>query len=333
MAAGPGAGCQAVRKTVPNQLHAIGTVEAYSTVSVKSQIDGKIVAGPFQGRTGREQGRPAVHDRSAPVRGAITSGPGQSRPRPSAASGPMMKSATIPAEGGRRLARAIRPGPGVRRRRCEPRSTADQAAEQTARLNLEYTEIPSPIDGRTGNLMLHPGNLVKANADTRDGRDQSDQADLRGLSTSPKRSCAGPPRHGRRISSPCRCGPGAASDRRLRSSGMLSFVDNTVDADHRHHSAQGAIRQQDQRLWPGQFVDVTLTLSERPDTMLVPSPGDANWTGGSFVFVVEPDMKGQGAPGGRGRHRSRARRSSRAASRAAKPWSPTANCGWFRAPR
>ena len=40
---------------------------------------------------------------------------------------------------------------------------ADQAAVQTAKLNLGYTEIRSPIDGRTGNLMLHPGNLVKAN--------------------------------------------------------------------------------------------------------------------------------------------------------------------------
>ena len=76
---------QAVMKTVPIQLQAIGTIEAYSTVSMRAQIDGKIAADSFPRRPGRQKGRPAGHDRSAPARGGPASGPGQSGPRPRAA--------------------------------------------------------------------------------------------------------------------------------------------------------------------------------------------------------------------------------------------------------
>ena len=76
---------QAVQKTVPIQLHAIGTVEAYSTVSVRSQIDGKIAEVHFHEGENVKRGDLLVTIDPRPLASGAASGPGQSRPRPRAA--------------------------------------------------------------------------------------------------------------------------------------------------------------------------------------------------------------------------------------------------------
>jgi multidrug efflux system membrane fusion protein len=83
----------------------------------------------------------------------------------------------------------------------------------------------------------------------------------------------------------------AASER-----GTLSFIDNAVNATTGTFELKGLFANAAERLWPGQFVDVTLTLSELPDTILVPSQAVQTGQDGTFVFVVEQDMSAKAHP-------------------------------------
>jgi membrane fusion protein, multidrug efflux system len=83
----------------------------------------------------------------------------------------------------------------------------------------------------------------------------------------------------------------APDDKKTEVQGKLSFVDNTVDPTTGTIQLKGLFGNQDQKLWPGQFVDTYLTLSERPDAVLVPSQAVQTGNDGSYVFVVDPKMK------------------------------------------
>jgi membrane fusion protein, multidrug efflux system len=288
---------QAVLKTVPIQLHAIGTVEAYSTVSIRSQIDGKIAEIHFHEGQDVKKGDLLVTIDPRPLQAALRQAQANlARDRAQLAQA---------VNDEKRYSYLLAQGVGSREQSDQAHATAqalratvmaDQAAEQTAQINLGYTEIRSPIDGRTGNLMLHPGNLVKANdaASTIVVINQikpiyvdfnvpeKDLDEVRRDMTGHQLAVLVRPRS-RELQ--------AASE-----SGTLSFIDNTVNPDTGTFELKGLLPNPTERLWPGQFVDVTLTLSELPDTILVPSQAVQTGQDGSFVFVVERDMTAKTRP-------------------------------------
>ncbi len=288
---------QAVQKTVPIQLHAIGTVEAYSTVSVRSQIDGKIAEVHFHEGQDVRKGDPLVTIDPRPLEASLHQAQANlARDRA------QLAQAT---NDDKRYGYLLEQHVGSREQYDQAHATAqalratvmaDQAAEQTAQLNLEYTEIRSPIDGRTGNLMLHPGNLVKANDSASAivvinqlqpiyvdfNVPEKDLDEVRRDMSGHQLAVLVRPRS-RELQ--------AASE-----SGTLSFIDNAVNANTGTFELKGIFANQTQRLWPGQFVDVTLTLSELPDTILVPSQAVQTGQDGSFVFVVERDMSAKTRP-------------------------------------
>jgi membrane fusion protein, multidrug efflux system len=288
---------QAVRKTVPIELHAIGTVEAYSTVSVRSQIDGKIAEVHFHEGEDVKKGDLLVTIDPRPLEAALHQAEANlARDRAQLAQaandekryGYLLEQSVgsrVQAEQAHATAQALR-----------ATVMADQAAEQTAKLNLEYTEIRSPIDGRTGNLKLHPGNLVKGNDATNAivvinqvkpiyvdfNVPEKDLDEVRRDMNGHQLAVLVRPRS-RELQ--------AASER-----GTLSFIDNAVNATTGTFELKGLFANAAERLWPGQFVDVTLTLSELPDTILVPSQAVQTGQDGTFVFVVEQDMSAKAHP-------------------------------------
>lgn len=288
---------QAVRRTVPIQLHAIGTVEAYSTVSVRSQIDGKIAEVHFHEGQDVKKGDLLVTIDPRPLEAALHQAAANlARDRAQLAQA---------ANDEKRFAYLLEQGVGSREQADQAHATAqalratvmaDEAAEQTARINLGYTEIRSPIDGRTGNLMLHPGNLVKAN-DAAGAMvvinqikpiyvdfnvPEKDLDEVRRYMTGHQLAVLARPRSGEAQ---------AAAE-----SGSLSFIDNAVNVSTGTFELKGLFANEAERLWPGQYVDVTLTLSELPDTILVPSQAVQTGQDGSFVFVVEQDMSARPRP-------------------------------------
>ena len=173
-------------------------------------------------------------------------------------------------------------------------SQADEAAVETARLNLAYCRITAPIPGRTGGLLVHPGNIVKANDDSALVVINQVEPDLRhvrgarGASSRTSRSAPRPaPPDGRRA---LPNGPG-----RRRPTGELTFIDNAVDTTTGTINLKATFPNRDRALWPGQFANVSLTLAIDEDAVVAPDarrsrPGQS----GTYVYVVKPDDDGRG---------------------------------------
>jgi multidrug efflux system membrane fusion protein len=162
---------------------------------------------------------------------------------------------------------------------------ADKAAVENARLQLSYCNIAAPIDGRTGSLMVHAGNIVHANDNNplvvinqvtptyvqfAIPESQLDQVRARGGVGVPV------------TASPQNGGAPLAT-------GKLSFIDNAVDATTGTITLKAIYPNQDRALWPGQFVTVAMTLQERPNAVVVPSQAVQTGQRGQYVYVVKQD--------------------------------------------
>ncbi|HEY2829549.1 MAG TPA: efflux RND transporter periplasmic adaptor subunit [Thermoanaerobaculia bacterium] len=163
---------------------------------------------------------------------------------------------------------------------------ADRAAIQNAELQLSYCDIRSPLDGRTGQLVVHQGNLVKANDTTalvvinqvqpvnvQFAIPERQLADLRARGFSNVPVSAMPQ------------GAGMHSE-----DGKLSFVDNTVDATTGTINLKASFPNADRALWPGQYVNVAVTLSILPGATVIPAQAVQNGQHGQYVYVVKNDQ-------------------------------------------
>ncbi len=288
---------QAVERTVPIQLKAIGTVEAYSTVSVRSQIDGEIAEIHFREGDDVKKGDLLVTIDPRPFQAALRQAEANlARDRAQLAQA---------VNDEKRYGYLLEQGVGSREQYDQAHATAealrgtmmaDRAAVQTAQINLGYTEIRSPIDGRAGNLMLHAGNLVKAN-DAGSAIVVINQIRPIYVDFNVPEKDLGQVRdamNGHQLAVTAR--PRSRQADVATEEGRLTFIDNTVNATTGTFELKGLFSNQAERLWPGQFVDVTLTLSEMPDTILVPSQAVQTGQDGSFVFVVAHDLSAQPRP-------------------------------------
>lgn len=162
---------------------------------------------------------------------------------------------------------------------------ADDAALRNIEVQLSYTEIRSPIDGRTGNLMIKQGNVVKAN--------DVDLVTINQLQpiyvtfTVPEARLADVKRYMTQGKVKVLAGPSDSSD---VETGELSFIDNAVDTTTGSIKLKGTFENASRKLWPGQFVRVTLRLGSARDALLVPTEAVQSGQEGQFVFVVKSDM-------------------------------------------
>jgi multidrug efflux system membrane fusion protein len=275
----------AMQRDIPLEVKAVGTVEAYSNVQVKSMIAGEITREGFaEGQDVRRGDLLFVID-SRPYQAALAQAQGNLA-RDSA------QEANARAQG-TRYAALFKEGVVSREQydsitaaadALKQALEADRAAVETAKVNLTYTTIFSPIDGRTGNLMVHRGNVVKAN-------------DISILSINQvqpiyatfavpemylpeiKRSQAG-----RKLVVTVR-----VPNEPKPAEGMLTFIDNTVDPATGMIKLKATFTNHDRRLWPGQFADVSMTLSTDKNAVLIPSAAVQTGQNGQYVFVVKPD--------------------------------------------
>jgi multidrug efflux system membrane fusion protein len=169
----------------------------------------------------------------------------------------------------------------------------DEAALETARLNLSYCTIAAPISGRTGGLLVHPGNLVKANDDralvlinqvepifVTFAVPESALADVK------KRAVAG----GLKVSA-LPNGPGA-----VPSEGVLTFVDNAVDATTGTINLKATFPNLERALWPGQFANVSLVLATDAGATVAPNTAVQPGQAGSLVYVIKDDESVEARP-------------------------------------
>ena len=279
---------KAVRKTVAQRLHAIGRVEAYSTVQIKSQITGQLMIVHFKEGQDVKKGDLLFTIDPRPFEAALNQSLAALN-RDKAQADQLMSDYN-------RYQTLLQERVGSQQQYDEAASkyesmratvAADRANVETARLNLAYTQITSPIDGRTGNLILHEGNLVKENADTAMvviNQIKPVYVDF----ALPEQELAGVRTSMATHQLPVDVrSPGKTQE---TTHGQLSFVDNSVDATTGTIALKGLFDNTDEQLWPGQYVDTFLTLRERPNSVLVPSQAVQTGANGSYVFVVDPKM-------------------------------------------
>jgi multidrug efflux system membrane fusion protein len=162
---------------------------------------------------------------------------------------------------------------------------ADQAVVDNARLQLAYTTIRAPMGGRTGNLGVQAGNIVKAN----EGDPMVVIAQVHPIYVSfavPEHHLAGIKRHQTRDGLTVRATPPGAPK---AATGRLTFVNNAVDATTGTIQLKATFDNDDNALWPGQYVDVMLTLTTE-QAVTVPAEAVQSGQQGPFVFVVKPDL-------------------------------------------
>src|SRR5262245_41515753 len=285
---------QAVEETVPIQIRSVGTAEPYSTVEVKSQVAGPLMNVNFAEGANVNRGdllfeidpRP-FQEALRQAEAALAKDQAQLRVAEAtlARSQAQLKNANADA---RRFEQLSKEGISTRQQEDQIRTAAevaehsmradeagiesiraalesDRAAVEQAKLNLAYCEIRAPISGRAGNLLLHAGNLVKANGDN---------ALVVINQIAPIFVTFGvPQRYLNEISrqhAQHKLTVDACTEKNFKEAvhGTLAVIDNTVDPNTGTIRLKALYDNKEGRLWPGQFVNVVLTLSTQKATVI-----------------------------------------------------------------
>jgi len=312
---------KAALKSVPIEIQSVGNAEAYSFVNVKAQIGGELTVVDFkEGADVRKGDRLFVIDprpyESQVAQAEATLAKDRAQLQAAQANlskemaqeefaqtqakrySELMQKGLLATDSAEQInAQAKAAAEAVRADRAaidsmQANIAADQAGLDRAKLQLEYCTIRSPIDGRTGQLMVKQGNVVKAN--------DVDLVTINQLHpiyvsfTVPE------------INLPLiksRMAAGKVSvvvylqgvDEAVET-GTLSFIENIVD------SATGTIRlkalfdNRADKLWPGQFVRVVVRLNASANSIVVPVTAVQTRQDGKFVFVAKPDMTVEARP-------------------------------------
>ncbi len=277
------------QKTVPRVLRAIGNVEAFSTVAIKSQISGQLMSVHFADGQDVQKSDLLFELDPRPFQADLS--------RAEANLARDSAQATIAREKAARWEKLMHDGVVSREEHDELQATADAAAAavladkaaiESARVNLGYTRILSPISGRTGGLKVHAGNLVKANDDNVSMLTINQVTPIYVYFSVPEQNLAEIKRYlaGGHLQIKAYPPDAGASP----SEGLLDFVDNAVDTTTGTIRLRATCANADRRLWPGQFVNVVLTLAQEPDRIVIPSQAIQNGQNGQYVYVVKQDM-------------------------------------------
>lgn len=281
------------QKTMPIQVRAIGTVAASATVTVRSRIGGALQQVHFS--EGEEVQKDQILFRIDPR-------PFEQALRQAEAMLARDQALLEKAEADlKRFSELVRQDFVTQEQFDQAKAAVaslraavegDQAAVQKARLDLSYCTILSPLSGRTGDLLVDRGNLVKANDDALVVIHQIAPIEVH---------FAVPERYLHEILARWSQGSWkvAAVSRSKESReahGSLFFVDHTVDIRTGTVLLKASFPNEDRALWPGQFVDVVLTLGEQPNAIVVPSEAVQTSQQGPFVFVVREDSSVEARP-------------------------------------
>jgi multidrug efflux system membrane fusion protein len=277
----------AENRTLQRTLELIGTVQPLRTVAVKSQVDGVIATVHFREGDEVKPGDLLVTLDRRPFENALHI----ARAELANAQAEAARAATDAtrysnldqqaAVSKEQLAELL-----TRATTTSAIVTARQAAVANAELQLGYTEIRAPIGGRTGELRLHEGALVKAN-DSATTLVTINQLDPIAVAFAVPESSLDTVRAATTTGVAAVSIRSRGSDARPHT-GTLSFVDNTVDPTTGTILLKAELANTDHALWPGRFADVSLVLGT--DTgLVVPAAAVQQGQKGPQVFIVQPD--------------------------------------------
>jgi membrane fusion protein, multidrug efflux system len=276
----------ALQKDVPIQVKAIGNIEAFTSVAIKSQVSGQIARVHFQEGSDVRRGDLLISIDPEPFRATLS--------QCEAALVRDQAQAKFAREQASRYQGLLKDGI-VTRDQCDLLEStaaslaatvvADRATAKSARIQLGYCSIRSPVSGRTGTLALHPGNLVKANdlpivTVNQVSPIYATFSIPEKLLAQVKRALAAKEL---KIEALIPNEPGSTE------LGTVSFLDSSVNAATGTIKLKGVFANLSRKLWPGQFADVVMTLGLRKNAVIVPTNTIQTGQQGQFVYVVKTD--------------------------------------------
>jgi multidrug efflux system membrane fusion protein len=309
------------QKTVPVQLRAIGNVQAYSTVTVKSRVPGQIMRVYFKEGDDVKKGALLFMIDPRPFEATLKQAEAnlqrdmaQVKQAEANLERDMAQEKNAQADADRYkmlfekgvVARqqydkfrtdwealvATLQADRAAKANAEAAVLADRAAVENAKLQLNYCSIHSPMDGRTGNLIVQEGNIIKDN-----------DANLVVINqiTPIYVTFSVPEQYLGEIKKYMGAGKLKVeaivpNNEASPYQGFISFVDNAVDTATGTIKMKGTFHNSERRLWPGQFVNVVLSLTTEPNAIVVPSQAIQTGQEGQYVFVVKPDFTVESRP-------------------------------------
>jgi multidrug efflux system membrane fusion protein len=276
-----------MQESIPIRLQAIGNVEAYQTVAAKARVDGQIVAVNFKEGQAVKKGELLFRIDPRPYEAAL---------RQAEANALRDRAARDQARSQEKRYQELLQKNFVSKEAyaqfrtnaetAEATAKASQAALENARLNLEYCTILSPLDGYVGKVLLQAGNLVRAN----DVNPLVVINQVRPIYVNfavPEQNL--PEVRKYQAQSPLAVDVVPTDPSMPRPSGRLFFIDNAVDPSTGTIRLRAQFANEDAVLWPGQFVNVSMRLYERPDAIVVPSQALQTGPDGQYVYVIGDD--------------------------------------------
>ncbi|WP_224982057.1 efflux RND transporter periplasmic adaptor subunit [Geomonas agri] len=290
-AAAPVTVARASQKDVPIELRAIGNVEAYANVALKSRVAGMITGVQF--KEGDDVAKGAL---------LFTVDPRPFQAQLAQAQANLARdvaSANNAREQAKRYASLWQEGIVTREQYDQLQANADslsasvaslRAAVDNAKLQLEYCFIRSPMSGRTGGLTTHAGNLVKENDTPLVTINQITPLYVT-FSVPEKDLATIKGKMGGKLPVHARVAGSAVAEQ-----GTVTFLDNGVDPATGTIKVKATFANARKTLWPGQFVNVAITLDTRKGATVVPTRAVQTGQQGEFVYVVKPDSTAEVRP-------------------------------------
>src|SRR6516165_1054228 len=282
------------RQTIPVYREGIGNVQALYTVTVRSQIDGRLISVDFT--EGQEVRKGDVLARIDPT---IFKAQYDQALAKRAQDQATLANARIDLQRYRKLAQT-NAGPQQQAdqqaalvAQLEAQVQSDEAAIDNAKAYLDYTVIASPIDGRTGLRLIDPGNIVHA-ADANGLVSITQVRPIAVIFTLPQRDLAV-------VSTALVRGTVkvevlSAEGRHVLAAGTLQTIDNQIDMTTGTIKLKAVFENEDQKLWPGQFVSTRVVIDTLTDARVVPAMAVRRGPNGTFVYVVGSDEKAHVRP-------------------------------------
>jgi multidrug efflux system membrane fusion protein len=302
------------KRQVPVEIRAIGNIEAFSAVDVKSQVSGPIARVAFEEGKDVRKGQILFQIDPRPFEQAVQQAEAELANRKAALAQAEANYERDIAQGKNARSQADRYAALAKkgiiaREQNEQFQTTAVAAEKAvsaskasiasaraaiqgaevqvsdAKLQLSYATIRAPISGRAGNLTRKEGNLVTANSDP-PLVVINQITPVYATFSVPEQSLAQLRRYGEAGKLAVQAIP--QNDARAPAQGVLDFLDNRVDTGSGTILLKAKFPNEDRHLWPGEFVNVIVRLSNPTETV-VPTTAVKNAQQGNYVFVVKPD--------------------------------------------
>jgi multidrug efflux system membrane fusion protein len=272
---------------VPVFLHGIGTVQAYNMVAIKSRVDGQIVKVDFKEGQDIKTGDPLFQIDPRPFQAALDQA--QAAKQKDEA---QLVGAQLDLD---RYEKLIGSGWQTRQSYDQQKATVgtlqasikgDEAQINTAKLNLSYADIRSPIDGRLGARLVDKGNLVHANDNT--PLVMITEVKPIFVSFTLPQDNFDDLRQGQN-NTPLVVHAYSGDGKKQLAEGKLTLIDNAIDQATGTIHLKARFDNENERLWPGEFVSLRVVLSTRQNVATVPSQTVQDGPDGHYAYVIKPD--------------------------------------------